>query len=150
LRLTISSYFVGACRQVGRFLALEDAVNITSRAPVHVDRIGPVRDQAAGGDEVAERVDRRSIGAPWAAFRAFPTETIAHPEEGKLLSRGIPIPFISARGQQRRSKAARTLIKSTPRSRHADRQRILRLGAQKSEMVLTSKAYDRTPKADMH
>jgi len=32
---------------------------LRGRAPVRVDRIGPVGDQAAGGDEVAERVDRR-------------------------------------------------------------------------------------------
>ena len=42
-------------RQVGRLLALEDAVDIAGRAAVLVDRIGPVGDQAAAGDEVAVR-----------------------------------------------------------------------------------------------
>ena len=37
-------------------------------------------------------------------------------------------------GQQRRSKATRTLVRSTPISRHADRQRILRLGAKSGLM----------------
>jgi hypothetical protein len=46
-------------RQVGRLLALEDATDIAGRASVHVDRIGTVGDQAAGGGEVAERVDCR-------------------------------------------------------------------------------------------
>jgi len=35
-------------------------------------------------------------------------------------------------GQQRRSKVARTLVRFTPKSRHADRQHILRLGAKKA------------------
>ena len=38
-------------RQVGRLLALEDAVDVAGRAPVLVDRIRPVGDQAAAGDE---------------------------------------------------------------------------------------------------
>ena len=33
-------------RQVGRLLALEDAVDVAGRAPVLVERIGPVGDQA--------------------------------------------------------------------------------------------------------
>src|SRR5437870_9284603 len=36
-------------RQVGRLLSLEDAINISSSAPVRVDRIRPVGDQAAAG-----------------------------------------------------------------------------------------------------
>ena len=46
----------GRClhRKVGRLLALEDAVDVAGRAPVLVDDIGPVGDQAAGGDEEAE------------------------------------------------------------------------------------------------
>ena len=39
--------------QVGRFLALEDAIDIASRSPVLVDHIGPVGDQAAAGDKVS-------------------------------------------------------------------------------------------------
>ena len=40
-------------RQVGRLLALEDAVDVAGRAPVLVDQIRPIGDQAAAGDEVA-------------------------------------------------------------------------------------------------
>ena len=36
-----------------RLFALEDAIDITGRAPVLVGEIGPIRDQAAGGDEGA-------------------------------------------------------------------------------------------------
>ena len=35
-------------RQVGRLLALEDAVDVAGRAAVLADQIGPVGDQAAG------------------------------------------------------------------------------------------------------
>ena len=45
-------------RQVGRLLALEDAIDVAGRAAVLVDRIRPVGDQAAGGDEEAKGVDR--------------------------------------------------------------------------------------------
>ena len=45
-------------RQVGRLLALEDAVDVAGRAPVLVDEIRPIGDQAAGGDEEAIGVDR--------------------------------------------------------------------------------------------
>ena len=45
----------GRClhRQVGRLLALEDAVDVAGRAPVLVDKIGPIGDQPAAGDEKA-------------------------------------------------------------------------------------------------
>ena len=36
-------------RKVGRLLALEDAIDVAGRAPVRVDEIGPVGDQAAAG-----------------------------------------------------------------------------------------------------
>jgi len=36
-------------RKVGWLLALEDAIDVASRAPELVDRIDPVGDQAAGG-----------------------------------------------------------------------------------------------------
>ncbi len=45
-------------RQVGRLLAFEDAIDIARGAPVMVDAIGPVGDQAAGVDEEASGVDR--------------------------------------------------------------------------------------------
>src|SRR5262249_33049590 len=46
-------------RKVGRLLALEDAIDVTGRAPVRVGRVGGVGDEAAGGDEVGPGVDRR-------------------------------------------------------------------------------------------
>ena len=48
-------------RQVGRLLALEDAVDVAGRAPVLVDAIRPIGDQAAGGDEEAFVVDRGQL-----------------------------------------------------------------------------------------
>src|SRR6516165_9472069 len=45
-------------RQVGRILALEDAIDVSCRAAVLVDPIRPERHQAAAGDEVAPAVDR--------------------------------------------------------------------------------------------
>ena len=59
--LEIDRQFVfGRClhRQVGRLLAFEDAVDIARRSPKLIGRIRPVGDQAATGDEEAERVDR--------------------------------------------------------------------------------------------
>ena len=41
-RLKTSSYLVGACTGIFRLLALEDAIDITSRAPVLVHQIRPV------------------------------------------------------------------------------------------------------------
>ena len=42
LRLTTSSYLVGACTEVGRLLALEDAVDVSGGLPVLVDVIRPI------------------------------------------------------------------------------------------------------------
>ena len=61
LRLITSSYLVGAHRQVGRFLALEDAIDVAGRKPVLVWQIGPVGDQAAAGDGEAIGVDCGSL-----------------------------------------------------------------------------------------
>ena len=47
--------------QVGRLLALENAIHVPCRAPILVDDIGSVRNQATGADEVAERIDRRQF-----------------------------------------------------------------------------------------
>ena len=48
-------------RQVGGLLALEDAIDVAGRAPVLVDQVRPIGDQAAGGDKVAVRVDRGQL-----------------------------------------------------------------------------------------
>ena len=49
-------------RQVGRLLALEDAIDVAGRAPVLVDQIGPIGDQAAAGDEEADRGRPPAVG----------------------------------------------------------------------------------------
>src|ERR1700732_1016155 len=46
-------------RQVGGLLTFEDAIDIIRGAQVWLDRIWPIRDQAAVADEVAIRVDGR-------------------------------------------------------------------------------------------
>ena len=43
--------------QVGGLLTLEDAVNVTGRASVWLDRIWTIRDQAAVDDEEAQPID---------------------------------------------------------------------------------------------
>ena len=40
-------------RQIGGLLALENAIDVASRAPVLVDVINPIGNQPAGGDEDA-------------------------------------------------------------------------------------------------
>ena len=50
-------------RQVGRLLALEDAVDIAGRAPVLVDVIGPIGDQAAGSERRNVRSRPRAVCA---------------------------------------------------------------------------------------
>src|SRR5262249_32630232 len=46
-------------RQIGRLLALQDAIDVAGRTPILVEEIRPVGDQAAGCDEVTLDVD------PW-------------------------------------------------------------------------------------
>jgi hypothetical protein len=50
-------------RQITRLLALEDAIDVASGAPVPVDRVGAVGHQPAAGREVAIGVDRRQTVA---------------------------------------------------------------------------------------
>src|SRR5262245_10277154 len=52
---------LGGClyRQVPRFLAPEDAIDVAGRSPIRLDRIRPVGDQTAAGGEVAKGIDRR-------------------------------------------------------------------------------------------
>jgi hypothetical protein len=45
-------------RKVSRFLALEDAIDVTSRAPVLINLIRTVGDQTAGNSEEAFEVER--------------------------------------------------------------------------------------------
>src|SRR5262245_46909217 len=56
---------LGRClyRQGGRLLALENAIDVSSRAPVLVDVISPIGNQAAGGDEGAFLVDLGQFGS---------------------------------------------------------------------------------------
>src|SRR6266540_4761704 len=46
-------------RQVGRLLALEDAIDVTGRLPALFNGVYAIRHQAAVGDEEAKSVDRR-------------------------------------------------------------------------------------------
>ena len=48
-------------RQVGRLFAFQNAIDVAGRAPVLVDVISPIGDQAAGGDEEAFVVDRGQL-----------------------------------------------------------------------------------------
>jgi len=54
-------------RKVFGFLALEDAIDIACGAPILIDRIRPVGDQAADGGEVAIGVDRAVEAGPTSA-----------------------------------------------------------------------------------
>src|SRR6516165_3829207 len=44
-------------REVGGLLSLKDTIDVAGGTPVLVDRIRPVGDQAAAGNEKAERID---------------------------------------------------------------------------------------------
>src|SRR5262245_52876559 len=58
LRLTTGSYFVGNCAgKSAGFAPLR--TRSTYDAPPHLDLIGPVRDQAPAGGEIAKRINRR-------------------------------------------------------------------------------------------
>src|SRR5215831_5120363 len=46
---------------VSRLLALEDAIDVAGRSPILVDIISSIRNQAAFGDAVAAKVDRRKF-----------------------------------------------------------------------------------------
>src|SRR5262249_57446570 len=60
LRSIVSSYLVGCLyRQVGRLLALEDAVDVSGGVPVLVKQIGPIRNQAAAIDHGSPEVNCR-------------------------------------------------------------------------------------------
>ena len=48
-------------RQIGRLLALEDAIDVAGRASVLVDKIRAIGDQAAADDKEAFGVDRRQF-----------------------------------------------------------------------------------------
>src|SRR5215813_15253169 len=45
-------------RQIGRLLALENAIDVASRAPIQVYKVWPIGDQTAAGSKEAERIDR--------------------------------------------------------------------------------------------
>jgi len=46
-------------RQIGGLLTFEDTVDVAGRAPVRVNRIRTVGDQAANSRKIAERINRR-------------------------------------------------------------------------------------------
>jgi hypothetical protein len=71
-------------------------------ALLRAGRERPRRRRAADQRDELSSLMKKTIGhgtTPWAAFRAFPTETIAHPDKGRLLRCGISIRSMSARGQ---------------------------------------------------
>src|SRR6516225_11342525 len=47
--------------QVGRLLALEDAIDVASSTPKLVNEIRPIRNQSAGGNIIAFLVDRGQL-----------------------------------------------------------------------------------------
>src|SRR5215471_2774796 len=51
----------GLHRQISWLLALEDAIDIPSGAPVVIEPVRPVRDQAASSDKSTVRVHRRKL-----------------------------------------------------------------------------------------
>jgi len=60
--LITASYLVGPPhRKTDRLLAIEEAINIISRALQLVDETGPIGDQAAGGDEGAFEGDHGQL-----------------------------------------------------------------------------------------
>ena len=48
-------------RKISRLLAIEDAIDISGRAPILVDKIGSIGDQAASDGERAFEVDRGQL-----------------------------------------------------------------------------------------
>ena len=50
-------------RQIGGFGALEDAIDLDRRAPIQIDGVESVGNQAAGGDHISIGIDRRQMGA---------------------------------------------------------------------------------------
>src|SRR6516165_691208 len=100
-------------RQVARLLALEDAIDVSGRAPELVDNIRPVGDQAAGRNEIPGRV---AAGSRWRA-------TIAAIRSRCALAEGPPStinpsagPRTNAATARWRASASRTSIgvNSTP------------------------------------
>jgi hypothetical protein len=74
-------------RQVGRLLALEDAIDVSRGAPVLLDRIGPIRHQASATGEVLIGVDRgqsvlRSKGNDQIAIKCSSTHRHDQPAIG--------------------------------------------------------------------
>src|SRR6476469_1329749 len=61
-RLMTVSYFGRRLhRQVGRLLALEDAIDVACRTAVLISCVRPIGDQTAGNDEETFPVDRRQL-----------------------------------------------------------------------------------------
>src|ERR1700746_2408397 len=60
----VDDKFVLGClldRQIGRLLSIEDAINVSGRAPAVVNHVRPVGDQTPGGDELALGEHRRQF-----------------------------------------------------------------------------------------
>ena len=50
-------------RKLGRLLALEDAIDVARGAPIEIDRVGPIGQQAALDGLATDRVDGREAVA---------------------------------------------------------------------------------------
>jgi hypothetical protein len=68
-------------RQVGRLLALENAIDVAGRPPVWIDRIRPVGDQAASHGVKAQRVDR---GQPMSCRKRYDQFAMKDREPARL------------------------------------------------------------------
>ena len=71
-------------RKNSRLLAIEDAIDISGRAPILVDKIGSIGDQAASDGERAFEVDRGQLIRPRSTDANPPVATIRPPFVAKL------------------------------------------------------------------
>ena len=93
-------------RQVGRLLALEDAIDVAGRAPVLVDEIRPVGNQATAGDEVAVGIDRGQLvlGRKRDDQLAMNAPPMRSPSRSDRRSRSARRPRRRARSRRRRAR----------------------------------------------
>jgi hypothetical protein len=48
-------------RQIGGLLSFKDAIDVAGRAPILVNHVGPIGDQAAGGGEMTVGIERGQL-----------------------------------------------------------------------------------------
>ena len=112
----------GLHRQVGRFLAVQDAVDVGGRASVQVDQVGPIRHEATGLDEEAIGVDRRQPmpgrerDDALTLDRGSGADTTIRPPSGPLANSDT-MASVSLRRLDRGGSARRRAVMPRPRSR---------------------------------